>query len=1416
MSKHARATAQAPKTPEGSPLPSRVFLRTYAGGVALPGVDEHAPEQRDKRLSLRDLQRWPELSIIPPLTQRTARSNEQGPATNAAPFLKSPAGQQTSAGKPSVAHDFSQVRIHATPAPTLQTKLAVNQPGDQYEQEADQVADNVLRMAAPGTAMAPATPNDDKPEDEALLRKERNGAGALSTQSAPPIVNEVLSGGGGRPLDSMPRSFMEQRFGHDFSRVRIHTGEQAEESAQAVNALAYTIGRDVVFERGQYAPETEAGRRLLAHELTHVVQQREAPALPASPEINPSAALTQPSWQTLPIQAGERVIVREQTDGQRVQREDQPAQQEKSWWDDIVDFAGDAIWSIVKEFAPELEPVLREILDKGIVEWLKGKISSVIDAFIDTLMTPVRAVKGTAEWLSTHFTELLTWMQEAAAKLAKGDCSAITETSEKIQQVVSSIVTPIVDRVKEVADKVGSFFTGLWDSFGAPIWDWLKKVGGAVWEKIQQLGSWIWEKTEPIRNKITKAWTWLKNKLGIGEGPEGQNGLLQWVQNKASEAWEWIKQKIEPIKKPLMIVAGVAGGIVVMLSPAGPFIAAGAAIGGLIAGIRWIRQHLNKPDGVVSNRDVLQKVIIPGIINSIHSFTGKLASAAGAITDKLNGIMAGLGQVIGTLSGSIINFAVKAVQWIADQFQNLVNWASDKLMALVDWVSRGLKRLVDFLQPVFDVLKQIGEVIFDILKLPFLILGKLWHMIPACIRDPFVNFLIEHMLKHIPILNKIMAVPNIWEKIQARAMDIIHKVFKDGDLTGAIVLIFKTILDVFGVPLELVTGIFEKAANAFDLIVNDPLGFLKNVLGALKQGFVNFFKNIATHLLTGVADWLFGELLEKGIHRPADLSFMSIFKFVMEILGLSIETIFKKLEEKIGPEKVKMLRSATRALGQAWDWVTDLLKDGPAGLWKRLTERLSNLWNVFLDGVIDWVTKNIITAMSEQLLSFLDPTGIMEIIQGIVDIYRMIKSAVKYMEKMLRIVNTILDTLVGIASGNLGPAAKMLEDAMDKGLPVVLGFLAGEVGLDDIGEHLKDIVETIREKVDEAIDWLIDTALKTGRAVLDALGLGGPAEPKEGAGSTGLPDTTVQENFELKNEGHTLTAKSEGGKLEIMMASELQGIFLVMLSKAITALEDDNSRPPEQRNQLLQILKKAQSDADTDKIRQDWINTEKQNIDFPQFLEMKIATLVNELKGLKDFGIKDLSDFYAAPPAKRYLPFSYRALGVVRSKLYIRGSEWSKNRTNVFRQGKMDIKDKMEEAQEQYNQSQMKRRDKWDKLVEDGKIPKDAKIDNFTRQNVDQVDYAVDHIDSLAEHWVKKEGNNTDDKERQAQSEITNLQLVTAQYNLEKGSGSDDTRFMDEPWVGLEFTSQLAQNNAKNAKVIEGEPFLDAAGNSLT
>ncbi len=115
----------------------------------------------------------------------------------------------------------------------------------------------------------------------------------------PPIVHEVLNSPG-RPLDADSRGFMEPRFGYDFGHVRVHTDAKAAESAGAVNALAYTVGQTIVFGQSRYAPSTHAGRELLAHELTHVVQGAGAGRMTASPGFGLLMRQPAPSEKTTP------------------------------------------------------------------------------------------------------------------------------------------------------------------------------------------------------------------------------------------------------------------------------------------------------------------------------------------------------------------------------------------------------------------------------------------------------------------------------------------------------------------------------------------------------------------------------------------------------------------------------------------------------------------------------------------------------------------------------------------------------------------------------------------------------------------------------------------------------------------------------------------------------------------------------------------------------------------------------------------------------------------------------------------------------------------------------------------------------------------------------------------------------------
>jgi hypothetical protein len=177
------------------------------------------------------------------------------------------------------AHDFSRIPVSPGAPVRLQAKLRVNTPGDIYEQEADRVSEQLMR--GPETRLRPACAcgggcaqcRAEQPErNHERLQTKRVQAGDTGHAAAPPVVHEVLAAHG-QPLDLATRAVMEPRFGQDFGHVRVHTGAKAAESASALNSLAYTAGRHVVFGAGQYAPGTDEGDRLLAHELTHTLQQ---------------------------------------------------------------------------------------------------------------------------------------------------------------------------------------------------------------------------------------------------------------------------------------------------------------------------------------------------------------------------------------------------------------------------------------------------------------------------------------------------------------------------------------------------------------------------------------------------------------------------------------------------------------------------------------------------------------------------------------------------------------------------------------------------------------------------------------------------------------------------------------------------------------------------------------------------------------------------------------------------------------------------------------------------------------------------------------------------------------------------------------------------------------------------------------
>jgi|ERR1017187_1537490 hypothetical protein len=223
-------------------------------------------------------------------THATAERSRTGPSAGP----KSPAANSIYGNAPldrefqpvrtDPAWNFSAIPVSRAPV-SIQPKLRIGAVDDPLEREADDVAGRVMRMPDSSPVVSSAVRGVQRKcscggscdkcqsdQEHKQVQRKHAGSGGTGLTEAPPIVHEVLRGGG-QPLDPATRAFMEPRFGHDFSRVRVHADAEAQNAAKAVHARAYTVGHNIVFGSGEYAPTAGRGRQLLAHELTHVVQQ---------------------------------------------------------------------------------------------------------------------------------------------------------------------------------------------------------------------------------------------------------------------------------------------------------------------------------------------------------------------------------------------------------------------------------------------------------------------------------------------------------------------------------------------------------------------------------------------------------------------------------------------------------------------------------------------------------------------------------------------------------------------------------------------------------------------------------------------------------------------------------------------------------------------------------------------------------------------------------------------------------------------------------------------------------------------------------------------------------------------------------------------------------------------------------------
>ncbi len=343
--------------------------------------------------------------------------------------------------------------------------------------------------------------------------------------------------------------------------------------------------------------------------------------------------------------------------------------------------------------------------------------------------------------------------------------------------------------------------------------------------------------------------------------------------------------------------------------------------------------------------------------------------------------------------------------------------------------------------------------------------------------------------------------------------------------------VFKLILALMNFPTDILGRIIANAMQAFEDIKRDPIGFLKNMLAAVKLGLSNFFDNFLAHLVNGLVDWLFKGLRDAGIEPPEDLSLGSILELVLDVLGISMDRIWEKLAERFGQERIDQIRGAVDRLVGIWNFIKDVQERGVAAIWEYIEGQISNLWNMVLEAATNWIMEKIVSRVTAKLLSMLDPTGIMAVINGFIAFFNAVQSAIEYIREILEIVDSYVATLAAVAAGDIEPGAARMEGGLAAAIPVAIGFLANQVGLGNIGEKIQEIVAGIRETVDNALDWLLDRLEEAIQGVMRLIGMGG--EEDEAAGPAA--PITIHEEFTAGGADHDITNRE--GSDELVMSS---------------------------------------------------------------------------------------------------------------------------------------------------------------------------------------------------------------------------------------------------------------------------------------
>ncbi|SHF74268.1 eCIS core domain-containing protein [Flavobacterium defluvii] len=884
-------------------------------------------------------------------------------------------------------------------------------------------------------------------EEEEIQAKEDEKELQMSSASDTPSDTSNLestlnsSKGGGSPLSGKVKTEMESGIGADFSNVRIHNDSNAVKMNQQLGAQAFATGNNIYFNEGKYNPNSQDGKHLLAHELTHTVQQGAAirkkpePISPAPEMIQGSFLDLVPNWiidraRHIPGYTLFTVIVGydplRQVDVERT-----PINLVEGLMG-LIPF-GTAIFDKLQEYG-----ILQQVFD-----WVEGKLGELgltIDSILDL-------VEDVWHQLSFPYRGIIDLITEKFNELVNRITSFVSAT---VDQVITWIKEALIDVAEPILaeNKAWSLIKKIikYD----PLRD--EEVTATTVEILEDFLILIDKQTELEQMKekgtLQKTADWLDTQVGTF------TSLLGELRGLITAAWDAIQpSNLVNIADNLSALAAQAGGF---LQRVWDF-ASGVALKVLELVKDSLLAWLSSQAATVRGYSLI-KVII-----GRDPFTNE------------------------TVERTIPN--------VIRGFMSLMDGGEEQYAQMVE--TGAIARITGQIEAAVATLNMTPQAIIQLFT-------DLWN-----------SFTIDDLIH--PLDAFVRIIEKFGEPI-GRLIAFVAEIIR---------IVIVAILEIMNFPFDLIGNIITRAMQAIEDIKKDPIGFLKNILRAIKQGFVQFFDNIVTHLISGVTGWLMSELRDANLPVLTDFSLRGVISWVLEVLGISMEKIWEKLaaHPRIGPARVARIRGMINTLEGIWTFIKDVQERGMAAIWDKIQEQLSNLWNTVLDAVKNFIMERIINRITARLLSMLDPTGIMAVINGAMALYNAIQSFIKYLREMLEVVNSFVNGVADIAKGNVTTAANYLERTMGEAMPIVIGFLANQVGLSGIGARIGEMIISVQQMVDEALTWLVNQAVDRGMALLDRVMGRGEPEAATPSGPIAGALAEIDSETEKENDEGEVTAE---------------------------------------------------------------------------------------------------------------------------------------------------------------------------------------------------------------------------------------------------------------------------------------------------